>query len=103
MTAQIKDFELAYPSDSSRRSTLFPNYPAIIDTVGREFKETTTKAPTADQVAKQIVAAIEQSTSPRKIWLGHNWWLFKYLVPYLPTKAADALWSKVMRTDMMSS
>lgn len=102
MTAQVKDFELAYPSGSSRRSDLFPKYPAIIDTVGREFKESTTKAPTADQVAKQIVAAVEQKSSPRKIWLGQNSFVFQYLVPYLPVWAADALWSKIMRMDMMA-
>ena len=102
MTAQTKDFDLEYAPDSPRRSTLFTKYPAIIDTVSREFRAETAKAPSADEIARDIVAAIEKSTSPRKIWLGRNWGLFKYLFPYVPTKVADGLWSKVMRMDMMA-
>ena len=102
MSAHAKDFDLEYAPNSPRRSTLFTRYPAIIDTVAREFRAETDKAPTAEETAVEIVKAIEKSSSPRKIWLGRNWGLFKYLFPYLPTKAADALWSKVMRTDLMA-
>ena len=102
MTAQTKDFDLEFAPNSPRRSTLFTKYPAIIDTVSREFRAETEKAPTAEEIAVEIVKAIEKSSSPRKIWLGRNWGLFKYVFPYLPTKAADALWSKVMRMDLMA-
>lgn len=102
MTAQVKDFTLEFDLSSPRRSNLFTKYPAIIDTVAREFRAETEKAPTADEIAESIVKAIEKSTSPRKIYLGRNWGLFKYVFPYLPTKTADALWSKVMRMDLMA-
>jgi hypothetical protein len=102
MTAQTKDFDLEYGPSSPRRSTLFTKYPAIIDTVSREFRAETAKAPSAEEIAESIVKAIEKSTSPRKIWLGRNWGLFKYVTPYLPTQMADGLWSKVMRMDMMA-
>jgi hypothetical protein len=103
MTAQIKEFNVGFPQDSPRRSAFFTKYPAIVDTITREFKAETAKAPTPDQIAVQIVKAIERSTSPRKIWLGHHWVFFKWVVPYLPVWAADTLWSKVMRLDMMKA
>jgi hypothetical protein len=101
MTAQTKDFELSYPSDSPRGSTLFTPYPSIISTVAREFQEQTSKAPTADEVARDIVSSIERTQSPRKVWLGYNAFLFKWVVPYLPVKVADGMWSKAMRMDLM--
>ena len=102
MSAQTKEFNLQYPPNSPRRSELFIKYPAIADTVTREVKESSLKAPTADQVAVDIVKAVERRKSPRKIWLGADRVLFKWVVPYLPVWAADAVWSKALSMDMMA-
>jgi len=102
MSAQTKDFDLEFDQDSPRRSALFANFPAISDTVRREFKQATMKAPTAQETAVKIVEAVEKASSPRKIWLGQSNFLFKWIIPYLPVSAVDGLWAKVMRMDLMT-
>jgi len=102
MSAQTKDFDLEFGQDSPRRSALFTNFPAISDTVRREFKKSTMTAPTAQETAVKIVEAVDRARSPRKIWLGQNNFLFKWVVPYLPVSAVDGLWAKVMRMDLMT-
>ena len=68
MTAQIKGPTLAYPYGSHRRSVLLTRHPAIIETVTREFGAYNAKGPSAEEIAVQIMKAVESTKSPSKIW-----------------------------------
>jgi hypothetical protein len=74
----------------------FRNAEAAIVKSARAFAEAARTAPSPLQVSKIIVDSIEQRHSPRKLYLGQNSFLFRWIVPYLPIWASDALFAKLM-------
>lgn len=51
-------------------------------------------------VARSLTDAVEQRHSPRKMYLGQNSFLFRWIVPYLPISMGDALFSKLMNVSI---
>ena len=51
-------------------------------------------------VARSLIDAVEQRHSPRKMYLGQNSFLFRWIVPYLPIWMGDALFSKLMNVSI---
>lgn len=68
---------------------------------GQEFAESGKSAPSPLSVAREIIEAVEKRKSPGKLYLGKDSYVFRYLLPYLPIWAADALLSKIMRVDLV--
>ena len=97
MTAGTKEFPLSHTDGTGDEY----NGAEARRQAGIEFEESSRSAPTAKQVAKQIIDAAEKPKSPGKIYLGKNSFLFRFVVPYLPTVISDALFSKIMRMDLV--
>ena len=97
MSTGTKDFPLELESASGEQ------YDAskAIAQAGREFAESGKKAPLPAEVAIQIINAVEKSSSPGKLWLGRQSYVFRYLLPYVPTFVADMILSKLMRVDLV--
>lgn len=97
MSSGAKDFPLAFADVD------YSSYDArgAMTQAGKEFEESGKSAPSPVSVARDVINAVEKKTSPGKIYLGKNSFIFRHVLPHLPTSAADALLSKIMRVDLV--
>lgn len=72
-----------------------------IKQAGIEFEQSGKTAPAPSEIAKTIIDAAESVKSPGKLYLGKQSYIFRYVLPYLPIWAADALLCKIMRVDLV--
>lgn len=97
MSTGAKDFPLAFGDIDH---SLYDARGAMKQ-AGQEFEESGKSAPSPVSVAREIINAVEKKHSPGKLYLGKNSFIFRHVLPHLPTAAADALLSKIMRVDLV--
>ena len=73
---------------------------AAITKSTKDFTKSGHSAPTPAMVARSLIDAVEQRHPPRKMYLGQNSFLFRWIVPYLPVWMGDALFSKLMNVSI---
>lgn len=96
MSTGAKDFHLTFDDlDSS--------YDArdAIAAAGSDFAKSGKTAPSAADVARDIINAVEKKRSPGKLYLGKDNFIFRFVLPYLPIFVKDILLSKIMRVDLV--
>lgn len=97
MSGGAKDFPLEFANPI----VSFGNVSGAIAQSAREFEKDGKKAPMPAEVAKTVIDAVEKQSSPGKLWLGRNSFLFHYIIPILPVWVADKIFSDLMNVKLV--
>jgi len=82
------------PLASATLTGYYPNYAEIQARFTEIMRRDGENGPTVDAVARSLANSITASSPPPKVWLGGRSYAWRWIIPLLPIRIVDILFSR---------